>query len=188
MTTDAVELWDLYTHDRRPTGETMVRGDEVPKGRYRLLVHVCIFNTRGELLIQRRQPHKQGWSGLWDLTVGGSVIAGETTAEGAERETREEIGLSLSFQGERPAVSLSFRCGFDDFYTKVMDVDPATLTLQESEVAEVRYASLPEIHAMIGRGEFIPYLPEFISVLFHLANAPRILTAPDTTKRKELLS
>ena len=180
-----MELWDLYTHDRRKTGETMVRGGEVPAGRYRLLVHVCIFNTRGELLIQRRQPHKQGWSGLWDLTVGGSVIAGETTAEGAERETREEIGLSLSFADARPTVTLPFSRGFDDFYSVTMDVDPAALTLQESEVAEVRYATLPEICAMIDSGEFIPYLKDFISVLFHLAKSPRILTAPDTTKRKE---
>lgn len=180
-----MELWDLYTADRRPTGETMVRGDAVPEGRFRLIVHVCIFNSRGELLIQRRQPHKQGWSGLWDLSVGGSVIAGETTAMGAERETREEIGLPLSFEGARPAVTLSFGRGFDDFYTVVRDLDPATLTLQESEVAEVRFAPLSEVLAMIDSGEFIPYLKEFISVLFHLAKAPRIMTAPDTTKKKE---
>lgn len=166
----------------------MVRGGEVPEGRYRLLVHVCIFNTRGELLIQRRQPHKQGWSGLWDLSVGGSVIAGESTAEGAERETREELGLSISLADARPAVSLAFRRGFDDFYTVCMDLDPAALTQQESEVAEVRFATLPEVLAMIDSGEFIPYLKEFITVLFHLSKSPRILTAPDTTTRKELPS
>ena len=54
-----MELFDLYTRDRVKTGRTMVRGDKVPEGLYRLVVHVCIFDPEGRMLIQQRQPFKR---------------------------------------------------------------------------------------------------------------------------------
>ena len=62
-----MELLDLYTEDRVRTGKTMVRGTVVPEGLCRLVVHVCIFDSRGRMLIQQRQPFKSGWSNYWDF-------------------------------------------------------------------------------------------------------------------------
>ena len=58
-----MELFDLYTADRVKTGKTMVRGEPVPEGCYRIVVHICIFNEQGQMLIQQRQPFKRGWPG-----------------------------------------------------------------------------------------------------------------------------
>ena len=44
------EVIDLYTADRIPTGQTILRGDKPPAGMYRLVVHVCIFNSKGATL------------------------------------------------------------------------------------------------------------------------------------------
>lgn len=60
------------------------------KGTYHLVVHVCVFNQKGEMLIQQRQPFKQGWPNLWDVTMGGSALAGETSQQAAMRELKEE--------------------------------------------------------------------------------------------------
>ena len=49
-----MELWDLYTNEREKTGLVMKRGEPMPKGYCRLVVHICVFNTAGELLIQHR--------------------------------------------------------------------------------------------------------------------------------------
>ena len=76
-----MELFDLYTRDRIRTGRTMVRGDKVPEGLYRLVVHVCIFDPEGRMLIQQRQPFKKGWSNMWDITVGGCAVAGDTSQD-----------------------------------------------------------------------------------------------------------
>ena len=46
-----MELFDLYTADRVKTGRTMVRGGQTPEGFYRLVVHICIFNPEGKMLI-----------------------------------------------------------------------------------------------------------------------------------------
>ncbi len=48
------ELWDLYTEDREKSGETLVRGQEIPEGRYHLVADAWIVNSKGEYLISRR--------------------------------------------------------------------------------------------------------------------------------------
>lgn len=70
------------------------------------MVHIGIFNQKGEMLIQQRQSTKKDWADMWDVTVGGSAIAGETSRMAAEREVAEEIGIQLSL--DRPALTIHF--------------------------------------------------------------------------------
>ena len=165
-----MELFDLYTEDRVRTGRTMVRGTKVPEGLYRLVVHVCIFDHEGRMLIQQRQPFKQGWSNYWDLTVGGCAVAGDTSRTAAEREVREEIGLELDLSDIRPSLTLNFDGGFDDYYVLTQEVDPSSLHLQEEEVQAVRWAAQEEILRMIDDGLFIPYEKSLIGLLFFCRN------------------
>jgi isopentenyldiphosphate isomerase len=57
------------------------------------VVHVVVTNARGHLLLQRRSLAKDIAPGVWDTSVGGHLLPGETVAEGARREMREELGL-----------------------------------------------------------------------------------------------
>lgn len=163
-----METWDIYDKNRIPTGETMVRGEEFNIGTYHLVVHVCIFNKNGEMLIQHRQPFKSGWSNLWDITVGGSVISGETSQVAAERETFEEIGYKIDLKNVRPSLTVNFDRGFDDIYLVESKVDITNLNLQYDEVKEVKWATLDKIKSMIDDGSFIPYHKSFIEVLFSM--------------------
>ena len=151
-----MELFDLYTAEREKTGRTMVRGEPTPDGFYRLVVHVCIFSPEGQMLIQQRQPFKEGWSNLWDVTVGGSAVSGDSSRSAAERETREELGLSIDLSDTRPTMTINWEHGFDDYYILTQDVDLDALHLQYEEVQAVRWASLEEILQMIDDGRFIP--------------------------------
>lgn len=177
-----MELWDLYTKDRVKVGKTMARGEKPPVGFYRLAVHVCIFNSRGEMLIQQRQLTKFGWPGLWDVTASGSAIAGESSGDAAEREVREELGLSIPFDHLRPALTIHWPEGFGDIYLLEYDVDINELTLQTEEVMAVRWASEAEIMGLISKGEFIPYYKDFVGLLFYLRNKSTLHTAPDYTR------
>ena len=162
-----MEILDLYTADREKTGKTMVRGEETPEGYYRLVVHICIFNEAGQLLIQQRQPFKEGWPGKWDISVGGSAIAGDTSRTAAERETREELGLELDLSNERPIITVHWKNGFDDYYVLTKNVDLNSLHLQEEEVKAVRWAGKEEILQLIDEDEFVPYAKSMIELLFH---------------------
>ena len=163
-----MELVDLYDENRLPLGKTGERSARRAPGEYRTVVHVCVFDRRGRLLIQQRTPEKFIWPNLWDLSVGGGVDAGETSRRGAEREVREELGVSLDLSGLRPSVTVNFDGGFDDFYILTKDLSIEGLTLQEEEVQAVRWASLEEILDMLGRGAFIPYPESFLRFLFDM--------------------
>ena len=176
-----MERFDLYNEAREKTGFTIQRGEPVPEGFCRLVVHVCVFDPEGRMLIQQRQPFKRGWSNLWDITVGGCAVAGEDSRTAAERETREELGLSLDLSGERPTLTIHFDRGFDDYYAVTRGVDTETLRLQYEEVQAARWATMEEILRMIDDGRFIPYEKSLIELLFFRRNHRSAHTRTDPT-------
>ena len=178
-----MELWDLYTKDRIKTDKTMIRGEATPEGYYRMVIHICIFNSQGKMLIQHRQPFKSGWSDMWDVSVGGSAVAGDSSSQAAHRELLEELGLELSFEDIRPSLTLNFPWGFDDIYIVKKDVDASALSLQYEEVKEVRWADADEIKQMIDEGSFIPYHKSYIDMLFFRKDSGEMVTAGDKTKK-----
>lgn len=165
-----MEIWDVYDNERIKTGETMIRGSKFKENTYHMVVHVCIFNSEGKMLIQQRQPFKEGWSNMWDITVGGSAISGDTSQLAAEREVYEEIGYKLSLDGIRPALTVNFDKGFDDIYLIQEDIDIEKLNLQYEEVQSVKWASMEEVVSMINENNFIPYHKSLIELLFFMRN------------------
>lgn len=174
-----MELWDLYDKDRVKTGRTMVRGSEFEDDYYHLVPHICIFNSDNQMLIQQRQPFKQGWSGYWDVSAAGSAVAGDTSQTAAEREVFEEIGYKADFSNLRPMFTIHSKHAFQDFYVIVDDeIDISKLKLQYEEVAQVKWATLDEIYAMIENGEFIPYYNEFIGFIFAIGSSNGVFKQP----------
>ena len=81
------EIWDIFDADGNPTGRTVVRGRYFLKpGEYHLVVHIWIVSSDGRLLLQRRSDKKRLMPGEWAAT-GGAAISGESSFEGAKRET-----------------------------------------------------------------------------------------------------
>ncbi len=163
---EKTELWDVYTKERVKTGKYHVRGEKMPQGDYHLAIHVCIINNKNEMLIQRRQPFKDGWPNMWDLTVGGSAVAGDTSSQAAERELFEELGLKIDLSDAVPDFTITFPAGFDDFYIVRREVEISELTLQQEEVQAVKWAGKEEILRMQEEGTFVPYW--FLDKLFDL--------------------
>ncbi len=176
-----MELFDLYTAEREKTERKMVRGTTMPEGFYRLVVHVCVFNPEGQMLIQQRQPFKKGWSNLWDISVGGCAVSGDSSRTAAERETREELGLDIDLSDERPTLTLHFEHGFDDYYVITRPGELESLHLQYEEVQTVKWASKEEIKQMIDDGRFIPYEKSMIDLLFFRKDHRGAHTRPDLT-------
>jgi isopentenyldiphosphate isomerase len=58
------------------------------------VVHLHVFNSRGEVYLQKRPAWKDIQPGKWDTAVGGHVSYGETILEALYRETSEELGLT----------------------------------------------------------------------------------------------
>ena len=146
----------------------MNRGDPFEQDAYHLVIHVCLFNQLGEMLIQQRQPDKEDWKNMWDFTVGGSAIAGETSQQAAEREVKEEIGYTLKLQNKRPSLTVNFEYGFDDYYLVETDLNISNLSLPTEEVKQVKWAGKNDIFHMVSEGVFIPYHKSLIALLFDM--------------------
>jgi 16S rRNA (adenine1518-N6/adenine1519-N6)-dimethyltransferase len=61
-------------------------------------VSIFLFNTRGELLIQKRSASKDEYPGCYTSSASGHVSAGETYDETAPRELAEELGIDTPLE------------------------------------------------------------------------------------------
>lgn len=163
-----MELWDLYDKNRKLTEDTMVRGDEMKPDTYHLVIHVVIFNSENQMLIQKRKHDKASNPNMWDVSVGGSVTAGEMSQLGAMRETEEELGLQIDLHNQLPHLSITFERGYDDIYIVNREADIEKLAVPNDEVSDAKWATIDEIYEMIDDRTFINYRKSLIQLLFDM--------------------
>ena len=162
------EMIDLYTADRKKAKGTYIRGKKHPEGLYSMVCHVCIFNSRNQMLLQQKSDRKNK-NNIWDFSAGGCSLAGETSREAMTRELYEEIGISYDFSNETPFLTTYYKDCFDDVYIlRNFDIDASTLVLQEAEVKDVMWATKEEIFSLIDKKKFLPFTKDYIELLFFL--------------------
>ncbi len=55
--------------------------------------YILVFNSQGQLYVQKRTLTKDLFPGYYDPAAGGVMLAGESYEEGARRELEEEMGI-----------------------------------------------------------------------------------------------
>lgn len=91
---DPAEIFDIVNEHDRVTGQATRAEVHRLKLRHRA-VHILLFNSRGELLIQKRSAAKDSFPGCYDSSASGHLDSGEDYDACAYRELREELGLNL---------------------------------------------------------------------------------------------
>lgn len=163
---DNMEYIELYDIDRKNLNKKLDRASSLPKGRYRVVIHICLMNSKGEMLIQQRDKSKKNFPLTWDITLGGGVQSGENSRQAAKRELFEELGIEYDFTATRPAFTINFADGFDDYYIIKKDVDIKDVKFNDGEVQACKWASKDEIIEMINSGRFIKYHIPLIELIF----------------------
>ena len=164
-----MEKWDLYTKYREKTGKEHIRGEEIPEGLYHLAVHVWIRNSKGEYLLSRRAADRPTYPFFWE-TVGGSVLQGETSIEGAVREVKEEVGITLSPESGQLAFTKIRDTVNGEKFRDILDVwvfyydGEADLTAATTkEVAECKWLRSDQIYDLFQEQKLVPTLDYFFS-------------------------
>lgn len=118
------------------------------------VVHLHVFNTKGELYLQKRPLWKSIQPGRWDTAVGGHVDFGENIRSALLREAREELGLDASNGELVQTYEFTSECEHELIYAFRITTDTDICPSKETDGG--RFWSLEEIHEAIGQGILTP--------------------------------
>jgi len=94
------ELFDVVNERDEVIGQKP-RSEVHRLGLMHRATHILVFNSRGQVFLQKRSMKKDRQPGLWDSSASGHLNAGEDYDACAMRELREEIGLRLAHAPQR---------------------------------------------------------------------------------------
>ena len=156
-----MEYHEVYLRDGTRTGQ--IKPKHAPRVPGDYFLHTIVIlkaadspppgEGEGRYILQQRSLKARFYAGCWDVT-GGGVRAGETPAQAAVRETREELGLTLQEQDLK--LFHRFRVDWDDgtgLFISVFacrcDVPEGGFAFDPYEVNDVRVAPFREFYACV---------------------------------------
>ncbi len=92
-----VEIFDIVDENDNVIGQAS-REEVHKKGLLHRLVDIFVFNSKGELLLQKRSEKKDTNPGLWTFSAGGHVESGQSYVETAHKELEEELGIKVDLE------------------------------------------------------------------------------------------
>lgn len=136
------------------------------------VVHLHVFNSKGDIYLQRRPDWKDIQPGKWDTAVGGHIDYGETPQEALHREVREELGITdfvpefvdkyvFESQRERELVYVN-RATYD-----------RPITPSADELDGGRFWTIKEILEAMGQGVLTPNFENEFQRCFGDYSAPK---------------
>ena len=152
-----MEIRDLYDKDRNLTGETILKGEQIPENRYIIVMLIFIQNSEGKFLIQKRSKQKNGLL----AATGGHAKSGETSIQAIQTEVKEE-------------------------YIKLDIDDISNLKLQEEEVESVCWMTKDEIIEAKKNGTFfMNHFEEFETLIDWLEDRENGISIKQENSNKE---
>lgn len=114
------------------------------KGLLHRAISVFIYNSNGEMLIQRRALEKYHSKGLWANTCCSHPFPGESSLEAANRRLQEEMGMKANLQ---EIFSFTYKSSLDNGLTE-HELDHVFLgttdtipEINKDEVSEWKYTT-----------------------------------------------
>lgn len=139
------------------------------------VVHLFVFNSNGELFLQKRSPSKKIQPDKWDTSVGGHIASGESVEKALVRETEEELGftpknsIALYHYAWRSEIESELVYAFAVYYDGAIAID-------KNEISEGRFWKIDEIEKKLNDGTFTPnFVNEFDTFLKKAGLLERII-------------
>jgi len=151
---------------------TMEKMEAHRKGVLHRAFSVVLFNSNGELLLQKRANNKYHSGGQWTNTCCSHPIPGETISDAAQRRLRHEMGINLKpefafkFIYRTPLDKSLIEHELDHVFIGTFDGTPV---INKDEVSDWKFMSLSELKNDMERS------PEIYTVWFRLiVNHPQM--------------
>lgn len=119
------------------------------------VVHLHVFNSRGEVYLQKRPEWKDIQPGKWDTSVGGHIDYGETPEQALVREVGEELGIT-DFVPERIGMYVFESRRERELVYVHRTIYDGPIRPSAEELDGGRFWSMDEIRAAIGQQILTP--------------------------------
>lgn len=143
------------------------------------IVHIFIYNTGGQILLQKRGATLPYCPNHWATAACGHVSSGEDYLISGARELQEEIGIQTPLRFvAAPIYTMADRPYFKKRLGVLTGASEGPFVTSEREVSEVRWFSPEEIDTMVEKNELIH--PEFSFLWKQLNSVLRTNPKPKT--------
>lgn len=117
------------------------------------VVHLHIFNSAGDLFLQKRSLTKDVQPGKWDTSSAGHIDCGETADMAVCREASEELGVNIPNPEflEKYIIENEVERELSYIYRTVYDGE---ICIDHVEVSDGRFWTLDEIRRNLDSGVF----------------------------------
>ncbi|MDE2025956.1 MAG: NUDIX domain-containing protein [Patescibacteria group bacterium] len=142
----------------------VLRSKAHAEGVWHRISQIWVINKNKQILCQRRSLSKDNNPGKWETFFGGHVAPGESYEEGAVKEVREDLGLSLTlldlhfFTKVKSEVSKHMQSGFYIIWNGAI----ADLQIEKEEIEEVVWKDFLEVEKIL----LMQKSPEWVHVKY----------------------
>ena len=146
------ELFDVVDENDQVIGQA-TRKEVHAQSLLHRSVHILVFNSQGELYLQKRSIEKDENPGYWDTSAAGHVNAGEDYLECAHRELKEELDIEGHL---KPFVQI--QAGPETFWEHVRSytcISDQTIHPNPEEITEGRFWPLEAVSNALGQEDLL---------------------------------
>lgn len=117
------------------------------------VVHLHLFNSCGELFLQKRASTKDVFPDKWDSSASGHILLGETPLAAVLREAKEELSVELPDVRfiEKYVIETELERELSYCFSVVYDGE---IAINEEELSDGRFWTLSEISLSLQKGIF----------------------------------
>ncbi len=155
ISADQEETLPITDREGNVIGKALRSACHADKSLIHPVVHVHIYNSKGEIYLQKRSMNKKIQPGKWDTAVGGHIVYGEPECEALKREAWEEAGVENGdfekltrylWEGKIETEVINvYKCHYEN--PQIISVD---------EIDDGRFWTKQEIEQNIGKEVFTP--------------------------------
>jgi isopentenyl-diphosphate delta-isomerase len=153
----AEENVEILDEDGNKTGQVLTRTEAHKRSLRHPVVHLWVYNSKGQLLMQKRHPKKSVWPNTWDPTVAGHISAGESPKDAVVKEAAEELSLKIDPEKIKLLGKFKFTEKMPEWVNKTFiftyitqkDIEIDDLVFEENEVSGAKWINVDELEKMI---------------------------------------